>query len=208
MKNAIVLFFLILFPTVHHAQDSLIIYNTFKDYQKNKGELKTGNLVYSGTTTSFGKKWITLKNKTPNTPKAEKKIKIYSQEIWGLKLNNVLFRTKESGTLACLMSEGEFFYYENGLVNIRILLSRRPRDTEHLSKNWGARAYFSTEINSELIRIPGYGEFGRKKATKNFIRDYPELKEFFTCVKSYRYPILRKCVEEINGGKLPDRKVY
>ena len=49
---------------------------------------------------------------------------------------------------------------------------------------------FSTEINSELKRLPGFGEIGGNRKNKKYIREYPELEEFFTCAKGYRYPNL------------------
>ena len=208
MKNILVFLLLAFSSIMLHAQDSLIIYKTFEDYQQDKGELRTGDLVYSGTFT-FRKKYFTLKNKTPDIPKEQKKIKIHGKDMWGFKLNNVLFRVKEKlGIPVCLMSEGKFFYYENGLVHIRILLSKKPRNVEQLTDGWGGRAYFSTEINSELKRLPGFGEIGGNRTNNKYIHRYPELKEFFMCAKGYRYPKLRKCVEEFNGTKLPDRKVY
>ena len=76
----------------------MIIYRTFEDYEQDKGELKTGDLVYDGTY-SFRKQYITLKNKTPGIPKGQRKIKIYGKDMWGFELNNILFRIIEKSVI-------------------------------------------------------------------------------------------------------------
>ncbi len=209
MKNILGFLLLFLFPILLQAQDSLVLYQTFEDYQQNKGELKTGDFIYRGVTSPFRKRYITLIDKTPDIPKDQKKIKIYPKGMWGFKLNNALFRIKDKSDVPyCLLSTGKFFYYENGLVHIKILLSRKPINEAHIVDTWGGVAYFSTEINSKLILLPGFGQIGGSRSNNKLIHKYPALKEFFTCAKGYRYPKLRNCVEKFNGEKLPDREVY
>lgn len=216
--------FLIFLPIVLSAQDTIIVYKTFSDFDKDKGEIHTGKLMFDGgfSGSVFEKeRYIKFKNTASDVPKDSKKFKIHTGDIWGLSVNHNLFVMIDDGIPMCLLSQGKMFYYENGFAHLKMLLSKRPKKLvaipERTSRNhngsegrtdypWGSTAYFSVSINSQLIELPRSGDFKAKRLIKDYIYYFPELEEFLSCGNKFMKINFRDCVEEFNGDKLPNRR--
>lgn len=201
------------------AQDSLIVYKTFGDFDNRKGKLYEGKLFYQKASGILKNKIIYFKNKTPGISKNQQNIKINTKEIWGFMMNNRIFRIiDDTGIPVCLLSDGQLFYYENGIAYLHMLFAKRKKKramvSEVTNKNngnisypWGEIAYFSKDINSKLYPLPTSNEIGAKKLLKEYIDIYPELEDFFSCIKGIFKFKNRECIKEFNGSSLPDKKL-
>jgi len=201
------------------AQDSLIVYKNFSDFDNQKGELYEGKLSYYSVSGVLSKRYIHFKNKAPGISKDQRKIKINTNEIWGFMMNNQLFRMiDDTGIPVCLLSEGQLYYYENGAAYLHMLFGKKERkraiisqitnsNTGEISYPWGKIAYFSKEINSKLYLLPTSNEIGARKLLIEYIDLYPELQDFFICIKGVFKFKVRECIKEFNGGSLPNKKV-
>ena len=202
-----------------NSQDSLIIYKTFSDFDNQTGDLLEGKLIYQKAYGTKREKYIYFKNKAPGIPKNRQKIKINTKKIWGFMMNNKLFRViDDTGIPVCLLSEGQLYYYENGLAYLHMLFAKRKKKraivTEQRNKHngnisypWGEIAYFSKDINSKLYTLPIANEIGARRLLEDYIETYPELENFFSCVKGVFKFKNRECIKEFNGGSLPDKKL-
>lgn len=208
-----------LFTILLNAQDSLIVYKNFSDFENQKGEVYEGKLLYQSASGTFRKRFIYFKNKTPGISKDQQKIKINTKETWGFMMNNRLFRMiDDTGIPVCLLSHGQLFYYENGVAYLHMLFAKRKKKraivSEQTNKNdrrisypWGEIAYFSKDINSKLYPLPTSNEIGAKRLLKEYIDIYPELEDFFSCIKGIFKFKNRECIKEFNGGSLPNKKL-
>ncbi|MFK7771365.1 MAG: hypothetical protein AB8F94_04465 [Saprospiraceae bacterium] len=208
-----------LFTILLKAQDSLIVYKTFSDFDNQTGELYTGKLFYQNATTTFKNRFIYFKNKTSGISKDQQKIKINTKEVWGFMINDRLFRMiADTGIPVCLLSQGQLYYYENGLAYLHMSFAKRKKKramvSEQTNKNnrnisypWGQIAYFSKDISSKLYALPTSNEIGARRLLEEYVEIYPELENFFTCIKGVFKFKNRECIKEFNGGSLPSKKL-
>jgi hypothetical protein len=172
MKKIIILLSIICGVSYSSFADQIMIYKTIADYKLDKptiveGEVSTfqgpdGALVYvSG---------FTVKN--------TKKEHFYSNDFWGFKFKDILFRSfkfkmkqqkngKESYGYMALVSQGKIVYWENGLAILDILTSdKTPKKGFLYDQACNGLYGLSKDVESEIYSAR-FNEFFRK---------YPEYK--------------------------------
>ena len=186
MKKTIIntlIILLTLFTLALHAQD-IKIYKTYNDYKNNKYEegYKLKNYSY------FNKR-VKLFLK-----KGNEKFSMRCNEMWGFDLEGHLFVIARNDDFfpVKLLSKGDFFYFENGVSHMSIILKNKKSDRTYM----GNLAYFSKGLNENIIPI--YRVNGRySKQYKRYKKENPQYSTLFECIKSshdrWSTDKIRKC---------------
>ena len=191
-----------------NAQKELIIYDTYENYLNNTGITYKGEYVYSSSSELFKKRIIRFNNKNKKTTKEKNKISINCPDIWGFKLNDILFRIHHNydPSPMCVVNQGELIYYEHGKGHLEALSNKKKVGL--IDNHWGKQAYISKDMNSKMISISDSKTKHRKTELSNFVQENPEYNSFFDCLnKNSDLKVIRKCYETFFKVKLIKRKV-
>lgn len=186
-----------------NGQKSMIIYDTYDDYVNNTGDEIEGDYIYTGSSEGMFSDLVNIFKNQDKSSSGEDKIKLTKKKFWGFKLNGVLIRMTESG-LQWVALQGKFIYYENGIVKLVNMKSKKKNAT--WNQGDGAQCGISKDLNAEFIYVPiGLTVSNRhKKDLKNFINANPEYESFHNCVidKHLHSGEVRKCAERFTNMKV------
>lgn len=160
------------------------IYKTFEDYQKGIGEEYDD---YKGFYHIFGSTTLKL-------IKDDEIHQVACKDIWGFKYEFSTFRIdKKYSSPAKVVTIGNLIYYENGIGHLEMI-----RDGSNFSEvTIGYLAYFSKDINSEMVALPHSLVSKTHKIWKNFKKENPEHSILYKCInKNYSIIHVRKCTTE------------
>lgn len=186
MKQIITIFFLAFLFLPSSTYAGITIYETYEDYQADKGEKYDS---YHNHLTIAGSVRLILK-------KGGKKMKVNCKNIWGFKYDDALFRVDSKFNQPTkVVHEGDLIYYENGLAHLDMIKQK----TEFVALQVGYFSYFSKDINSELVPVPAQGQNGGKR-WKKFKGENGKFRKLFNCVdESPIYYSIRECVKRIKN---------
>lgn len=178
------LLILILFvPFILKAE--ITVFKTYEDFLSDKGETYE---EYKNHIAVMGSvKLILMKDRKKKT--------INCKDIWGFRMDDMLFRVhKKFKQPAKVMYEGSVVYYENGLAHLEMI----KQDREFINITTGYAVYFSKDLSSELVPMPSSGQTGGK-GYKKFKNENPKLQSFFKCVdQAPVFYSIRECVKTID----------
>lgn len=178
------LFLLLICVSVSSYAGSLVVYPTYEDYKKNKGQKYE---IFVGMSSLFGKYRVVVR-------KAGADVKLKCEEMWGFKVDEDLFRTTSGGLYLKLSGQGKLFYFENGEAYLS--------DGVFVKGNYN---YISTTIDGELTPIPTDGAGGNIKARYDkFKTEHPEFNQFYECFeKNPNLDNCRDCMDKfLNPGRV------
>jgi len=180
-------------------EKGITLFETFENYTENKGVIYKGDYRFLGNKSGFKKATCKFQNKDKKAPKKEKKITIFLHKIWGFKFNNQLIRIDKDNEAYRVMSIGEIIYYENAIPHLNI--DKLP----FVEQNQTYRMSISKDLNSKMLGLGGEKFNTPYDKMKKFATANPEVNTFVECCKKKHnnQKIVRKCIEEFNGEKLP-----
>ncbi|HUH74288.1 MAG TPA: hypothetical protein VLZ75_07755 [Chitinophagales bacterium] len=170
MKKTIVLLAFICGLFSSSFADQILIYKTLADYKSDNATIVDGEV--SGLKNSDGN----LVYNSGFTVKASKKEEFYSKDFWGFKFKGILFRSFEfkmkqqtknipSYGFMALVSQGEIFYWENGIALLDILTSKKnPKKGYLLGQGCNGLFGLSKDLESDIYTGRFY----------EFFKKYPE----------------------------------
>ncbi len=209
MKKILCLIILISLSFALFGQTNLTIYKTYEEFDKNSGEVNRGNYRIRNYKEFGRKSTINFITKDKKVKKGNRKITVKCHEVWGFKLNGLLFRTidGQNGAPMCVLNIGKMVYYENGLSHL--LAIARGWDGIEWAIGWGSACYISKTIESDLIQVNTRGTKDEEYQLYRFVNDNQEFMPFFDCLKDGKNPVsqIRNCLESFEETKLVDRQV-
>ena len=181
MKNLLAVLLISLFTTNSFAKDdySLVVYESYEDYQANKGQAMYEFLGFDWTLGLFNVYYRVSK-------KEEGRINL--TKYYGFSVGDQFYRIVKSKPYRMLM-EGKIVYYENGLAHLNMLVG----DEDEAMVEQGDWHVISTDMNSEIIEFPS------AKAEKEF-GERADLKAMFECVEKLRKKKTEKIRECVQGN--------
>lgn len=177
---ALLLFTAISFHTIAKDDYSLVVYDTYEDYQAKKGQALYEFIGFDWT---LGVLHVLYRVK-----KKEEGRKNVTN-LYGFSVGDQFYRIVKGKPYRMLM-EGKIVYYENGLAHLNMLVGQEDEGMVEQG-DWHV---ISDNLNSEIVEFPS------AKATKEF-GERAELKGLFECVeklKKKKTEKVRECVKENN----------
>lgn len=182
MKHLLILLALvgISFQTIAKDDFSLTIYDTYADYEAQKGRAM---FEFIGFDWTLGVLHLYYRVKK----KDEGRVNVTN--LYGFRVGEQFYRIIKGKPYRVIM-EGKVVYYENGLAHLNMLVGQEDESIVEQG-DWHV---ISENLNSEIIEFPS------AKATKEF-GTRPELQALFECVdelKKKKTDKVRECVKENN----------
>ncbi len=168
------LFALAIFCITCISQAQVTVFNTFEDFQAEKGETYDEYVKYTIPLYSF-----TLKLKNGG-----KATKIKAADIWGFTYGDNLFRIERDKNLPVMvLSFGKIVFYGNGPAFMDMI----KKKTSTASFYYGYHGYLSKDINSPIYPVATRRD-GKLIAGdpyvlyKKFKESHPEYASLFNCL--------------------------
>ncbi len=184
MKHFFILLFLSAISLQSFSKDdySLVVYDTYDDYQAQKGQALHEFIGFDWT---LGLLHVYYKVKKKGKDELRKNV----TNLYGFSVGDQFYRIIKGKPYRVLM-EGKIVYYENGLAHLNMLIGGE----DEYGVEQGDWHLISDNLNSEMVEFPS------AKARKTF-GDRPDLQALFECVeklKKKKTEKVRKCVKENN----------
>jgi len=199
-----ILFFSVLLTSCIGQKKALVIYESYEEYVKNKGQVYEGDYILrsAGSRPGVGNRVMTFKNKSKEASSENKQVKIKLKEVWGFSLNDLLMRVDKSMSFPYyLVAKDSICYYENGYAVLKMLKANGNVEEElykyyDSSGDWGRLQFVSKSLDSKMFSFSSKGKAGK------FVKTYPEYQSLYDCI----FPVKRKqtiektrnCVKEFN----------
>lgn len=179
--------------------DQILIYKTFADYKSDNAT------IVDGEVSSFQGPDGALVYNSGFTVKTPKKESFYSKDFWGFKFKGILFRsfkftmTQQRKNLSsygfmALVSQGNIFYWENGLAILDVLTSEKtPKKGYVYDQACNGLYGLSKDVESEIYS----GRFN------NFFKKYSE---YIDIPADYAVKVLNN--KECRGPKEPNLSLF
>ncbi len=182
MKKWILAFFLLAGSIAANAQTGF--YYTYQDYL-NDSIQSMSDISRVGHT--LGRVNIIFEN---NKGKEEK---VKASAMWGFMYKGHLFRSDKFGSVAMVVVQDSFIYYENGLAHLDML----RYNLKEGNFSAGYACYLSKDLGSEMCPVPSAPMSDARKLYKKFKEDHPQYAELFECIgKKTNYEHVRFCVQK------------
>jgi len=182
MKKTFLFFAFLLVTTLTYSKEdfSLTVYETYEEYQRNKGQQLFEFIGYDWT---MGSLHIFYRIKKRD----EGKVKVTT--AYGFSVGNQFYRIVKGRPYRMLM-QGKAVYYENGIAHLNMLIGDNGSSQVEL----GGWSFLSENLTSEIIEFPS------TKADKAF-GEKPALQSLFACMeklKKKKTEKIRECVKSNN----------
>lgn len=182
MKYILSVLLLSVFSFQTFAKDdfSLVIYDTYEDYQAKKGRPMYEFIGFDWT--------LGILNIYYRVKKRDEG-RVNATNLYGFSVGDQFYRIVKSKPYRMIM-QGKIVYYENGLAHLNMLVGGE----DEYGVEQGDWHVISNNLNSEIVEFPS------NKATKEF-GSRPELKALFECVddlKKKKTEKVRECVKANN----------
>ncbi|MCB0793969.1 MAG: hypothetical protein KDB88_04460 [Flavobacteriales bacterium] len=152
-----------------HGQGRGVVFATYDDLVQGKGDTLG---VFQEVGIHMGRYVLDFQQE-----EEKKKERVPCSEIWGFKVNELLFRILEPDHVPLrLMTQGAVCYYENGLAHLRMWSD--STDVTMIDK--GLRSYMSRELNSPIV--PAVFTEDEASASAVFRREHPQFEHLFKCI--------------------------
>jgi len=173
---------------------NVIVYKTYQDYVDNKG---VSYDEYAGQKEGHLTVDVSYVFK-----KGGEKTEIKNTDMWGLKVNDVLFRVFHNGrgsSAGRVMSTGKVTYYEFGREHIDNVNKGKPDEKIDSDKAWKA---ISVGLNDPICWAFFPDDKNRmNKKDQEYQKSHPEFEQLYNCIKDHSdVKIIRKCVKDFNGN--------
>ena len=178
---------------------SIVIYPTYEDYLQNSGIVHEGDYMSTSSGHFFGKVRYTFKEKKQNSSEKSKKIKLYTNDIWGFKWGDGLYRISPFYEPMYVFYNGKVVYYEICDFDISESHLVAPTDTDVDKYVDVTECVISEGLNTDLFVVRYNNSSKRRKenleGTKRMLQKHPNGMQVFECLtQTKNFKERRKCI--------------
>jgi hypothetical protein len=178
---------------------TIIIYPTYEDYLQNSGIVHEGDYLSTGSGHFFGRVWYTFKEKKLKSSGKRKKLKLYTNDIWGFKWGDGLYRISPFHEPMYVFYNGKVVYYEVCDFHISITHFVAPTDTDVDKYVDVTECVISEGLNTNLFVVQYNNSNKRRKenleGTKRLLQKHPNGMQVFECLtQTKKFKERRKCI--------------
>lgn len=178
---------------------NIVIYPTYEDYLQNSGIVNEGDYMSTSSGHFFGKVRYTFKEKKQNSSEKSKKIKLYTNDIWGFKWGDGLYCISPFYEPMYVFYNGKVVYYEICDFDISQSHLVAPTDTDVDKYVDVTECVISEGLNTDLFVVRYNNSSKRRKenleGTKRMLQKHPNGMQVFECLtQTKNFKERRKCI--------------
>lgn len=178
---------------------TIIVYPTYEDYLQNSGIVHEGNYESTGSGFFFGRVRFTFKEKKQKSSGKKKKLKLYTNDIWGFKWGEGLYRISPFYEPMFVFYNGNVVYYE--ICDFHISRSHLvDPSASDVDRNVDiSECVISEGLNTDLFLIrynnPNKNKKNISEGAKLLLQKLPNGMQVFECLTQTKsYKKRRKCI--------------
>lgn len=171
---------------------NIVVFPTYEDYLQNSGIVYEGNYESTGSGHFFGRFHYTFKEKKQKSSGKKKKLKLYTNDIWGFKWGEGLYRISPFHEPMYVFYNGKVVYYE--ICDLHISINHLVVPTDRNIDI--TECVISEGLNTDLYLVrynnPKKTDKAKLQGTMRILQKLPNGMQVYECLTQTKSNLKRR----------------